>query len=93
MLATEREYISSADLAAEISTWLQSTDSNYHQLARRAAISPRLLRFIFTGQRRYQNIFIADRLMTAMGKYIYHLPIYYRSTTTAGNSYYQPANG
>jgi hypothetical protein len=74
----KREYVLSRHLAAEIEAWVVANNSNYHQLARRAQLSPRALRIILGRQRRYQTIFLADRLMIAMGKYIYQPPSYWR---------------
>jgi hypothetical protein len=75
-----REYVSSSDLAAEIDDWVRTNDQNYHRLAERAEVSPRAVSKVINGDRPYQSVFLADRLMRAMGRYIYHLPTEWRKS-------------
>ena len=80
-----REYVRSRQLASEIESWLAADeDRTYHRLAELAGVSPRAVSKILTGVRRYQTVYLADRLMMAMDRNITQLPTVRRNPWKQG---------
>lgn len=75
-----REYVLSADLADEIREWISDSDPdrNYHAVARLAKVSPRSISKILNAETCYSSIFLADRILTAVGSHLIHLDTVWR---------------
>lgn len=73
-----REYVRSSDLAELIEEWTRVNDSHYHELARRAGVSPRAISKILNNERQFQTVFLADRLLVAMDRHLIHVDTVWR---------------
>lgn len=68
------EYVRSRDLAMLIEAHIaEHEDSNVHELARRAGVSPRAITKVLRFERNYQTLWFADRIMLAIGGHINEL--------------------
>ena len=72
------EYVRSSELAERISGWLSRhalEGENHCTLARRAGVSPRAISKVLAGEREFQTLWLADRLMNAMNGHVAELEV------------------
>lgn len=84
-----REYVDNEDLAQALESWFsrqECSDASGRSLAGQAGVSPKALGKVMRRERRYQTVFLADKLLTAIGAHISELPTLWLSPRIANRA-------